>query len=93
MSGPQLARSHELLVTVEENVIMGGAGGAVAESLSEQNIEVKLLHLGLPDQFIDHGEQAVLLAAVGLDCQGIVAAVSARMHKAPRKMASIVDKQ
>jgi 1-deoxy-D-xylulose-5-phosphate synthase len=89
----QLARSHELLVTVEENVIMGGAGGAVAESLSEQNIEAKLLHLGLPDQFIDHGEQAVLLAAVGLDCQGIVAAVSARMHKAPQMIASASDKQ
>ncbi len=73
-----LARSHELLVTVEEHQIMGGAGSAVAEALAAHAVSVPLLHLGLPDRFIDHGDPALLLGSVGLDKAGIAAAIRAR---------------
>jgi 1-deoxy-D-xylulose-5-phosphate synthase len=75
----QLARSHALLVTVEDNVVMGGAGSAVAESLTAQGIGAALLHLGLPDQFIDHGDQNQLLAVAGLNKDGILASIRARL--------------
>jgi len=65
----QMAATHDLVVTVEEHQIMGGAGSAVLEVLSKTNI--KALLLGLPDRFIDHGDSAKLLAAAGLDAQGI----------------------
>ncbi len=68
----ELAASHQLLVTVEENTVMGGAGSAVAESLDMQGITVSLLHLGLPDQFIEQGDHAVLLKLCGLDKDGLV---------------------
>ena len=71
----QLAREHELLVTVEEHQIMGGAGGAVCEALAELGLERPLLLLGLPDRFIDHGDPAKLLASVGLDAVGIEKAI------------------
>jgi 1-deoxy-D-xylulose-5-phosphate synthase len=74
----ELAATHRLLVTVEENAVSGGAGSAVAESLAERSIRAPLLHLGLPDRFVDHGDQAQLLASVGLDRPGIVSAVRAR---------------
>jgi 1-deoxy-D-xylulose-5-phosphate synthase len=73
-----LARTHEALVTVEENVVAGGAGSAVAEALSAQGFAVPLLHLGLPDEFIDHGDPALQLAHVGLDAKGIAASILAR---------------
>jgi 1-deoxy-D-xylulose-5-phosphate synthase len=74
----ELARTHAALVTVEEHVVMGGAGSAVAESLAAQGIVVPLLQLGLPDRFIDHGEQKELLRAEGLDGAGVERAVLAR---------------
>src|SRR6185369_2185801 len=58
----KLAREHHALVTIEENVIAGGAGSAVAEALATVGIVVPLLQLGLPDAFIDHGDPAQLLA-------------------------------
>src|SRR5439155_23906513 len=63
----ELAASHDLLVTVEENVVMGGAGSAVAEALSAAGFAVPLLHLGLPDQFVEHGDPQQLLSDCGLD--------------------------
>jgi 1-deoxy-D-xylulose-5-phosphate synthase len=75
----ELAATHRLLVTVEENAVLGGAGSAVAEALAGRAITTPLLQLGLPDRFIDHGDQAQLLASVGLDRSGIVAAVRARL--------------
>ena len=75
----ELAATHRLLVTVEENSVAGGAGSAVAESLAGRAIATPLLQLGLPDRFIDHGDQAQLLASVGLDKSGIVAAIRARL--------------
>ncbi len=70
-----LAGSHDLLVTVEENAVMGGAGGAVTESLNSQRICVKVLQLGLPDIFIDQGDHAQMLADCGLDKNGIIQSV------------------
>ncbi|HCI14390.1 MAG: 1-deoxy-D-xylulose-5-phosphate synthase [Gallionellales bacterium GWA2_60_142] len=75
----QLAREHELLVTVEENVVQGGAGSAVAECLHQQGLAVPLLQLGLPDSFIEQGEHMQMLADCGLDADGIVAAIRNRL--------------
>jgi 1-deoxy-D-xylulose-5-phosphate synthase len=74
----QLAEEHEYLVTVEEGCIMGGAGAAVAEALAEAGLTKPLLMLGLPDQFIDHGDPNALLASVGLDAKGIAASIRKR---------------
>ena len=74
----ELAASHAGLVTVEEGAIMGGAGSAVAEALAAAGVVSALLQLGLPDRFIDHGEQGALLASVGLDAAGIERAVRTR---------------
>jgi 1-deoxy-D-xylulose-5-phosphate synthase len=71
----QLAEGHELLVTVEEHAAMGGAGGAVCEALAALGLERRMLLLGLPDRFIDHGDPAKLLASVGLDADGIRKAI------------------
>jgi 1-deoxy-D-xylulose-5-phosphate synthase len=73
-----LARTHEALVTVEENVVAGGAGSAVAEVLAAEGFAVPILHLGLPDEFIDHGDPALLLRHCGLDAKGIAASITAR---------------
>jgi 1-deoxy-D-xylulose-5-phosphate synthase len=74
----RLAREHDALVTVEENVVMGGAGSAVAEALAFEGIAIPILHLGLPDAFIDHGDPAQLLAECGLDPAGIAKSIQAR---------------
>jgi 1-deoxy-D-xylulose-5-phosphate synthase len=75
----RLATSHELLVTVEENVVAGGAGAAVAEALAADGLSARLLNLGLPDQFVEHGDPQQLLADCGLDGEGIARAVRARL--------------
>jgi 1-deoxy-D-xylulose-5-phosphate synthase len=71
----QLAANHELVVTVEEHQVMGGAGSAVCETLNALGIERRVLLLGLPDRFIDHGDPAKLLSSVGLDAAGIQQAI------------------
>jgi 1-deoxy-D-xylulose-5-phosphate synthase len=75
----QIAVSHELIVTVEEHAVMGGAGSAVAESLAQTHASARLLLLGLPDRFIDHGDPVRLLAALGLDAAGIEASIRAAL--------------
>jgi len=70
-----LAAEHSLLVSVEENAVIGGAGAEVARVLEEAGNPTRLLRLGIPDRFIEHGDQALLLADVGLDRAGIVRAV------------------
>jgi 1-deoxy-D-xylulose-5-phosphate synthase len=70
----ELANGHELLVTVEEHQVMGGAGSAVCEALAGSKKRVLLL--GLPDRFIDHGDPGRLLASVGLDAAGIQKAIT-----------------
>jgi 1-deoxy-D-xylulose-5-phosphate synthase len=67
----ELAFAHDLLVTIEENVIIGGAGSEVARSLEEQGLSTRLLRLGLPDRFTEHGDSATLLAQLGLDGNSI----------------------
>ena len=70
--------SHDLLVTIEENAIMGGAGTAVHEYLSNEGIETPIMHLGLPDDYIEHGKHEELLASCGLDSAGIVKTIQKR---------------
>lgn len=67
-----MARSHTLLVTVEENALAGGVGAEVSRVLAEQGLRTPVLRLGLPDQFIDHGDPSQLLADAGLNTQGIL---------------------
>lgn len=77
----ELALNHELLVTVEENTVMGGAGSAVMESLASRGIIIKLLQLGLPDFFIDQGDPVQMLADCGLDKNGIIESVRAKLSE------------
>ena len=74
----KIAASHDALVTVEEGAIMGGAGSAVSEALHAAGINKPVLHLGLKDEFIEHGDPAKLLSLQGLDAAGIEAAVLVR---------------
>ena len=76
----ELAGNHSLLVSVEENAVIGGAGSEVGRVLTEHCLDVPLIRLGLPDRFIDHGEQGQLLAELGLDKDGILRAIRARGH-------------
>ena len=74
----KLAREHDALVTVEEGAIMGGAGSAVAECLAKAGLAVPMLQLGLPDEFVDHGDPAKLLSMLGLDAAGIEQSIQRR---------------
>ena len=76
----QIAQSHERIVTVEEGCILGGAGSAVGEALQTLQINLPVLQLGLPDDFIEQGDPAKLLALQGLDALGIEAAIRKRWH-------------
>ncbi len=73
----ELANSHEVLVTVEENVVAGGAGSAVNEFLQAQRIRLPVLNIGLPDEFVEQGGREELLGLIGLDAQGIIAKIQA----------------
>jgi 1-deoxy-D-xylulose-5-phosphate synthase len=94
----ELARKHDLLVTLEENALSGGAGSAVHECLMRRNVQVPLLQLGLPDRFIEHGTRDEALRDAGLDREGIrqsittrlphVARGSARVHALPTTLPS-----
>ena len=74
----ELARSHDVLVTVEDGCLPGGAGSAVGECLAAAGISVPLLSLGLPDEFIEHGDPVKLMALLGLDAAGIEVSVRKR---------------
>jgi 1-deoxy-D-xylulose-5-phosphate synthase len=73
----ELAKSHDLFITVEENVLSGGAGSAVNNFLQAQRILMPVLNIGLPDRFIEQGTREELLAICGLDSQGITAQIEA----------------
>ncbi|MBD8599070.1 MULTISPECIES: 1-deoxy-D-xylulose-5-phosphate synthase [Pseudomonas] len=77
----EMAGSHDLLVTIEENAIMGGAGAAVSEFLARENILKSVLHLGLPDVYVEHAKPAQMLAECGLDVAGIEASINQRLLK------------
>lgn len=74
----ELARTHVALVTLEDNAVAGGAGSAVAELLAAHAMETPLLHLGLPDTFLDHASREELLTQCGLDAAGIQASIETR---------------
>src|SRR5690554_6759233 len=76
----ELAKNHDILVTVEENVIAGGAGSAVSEYLAAKGKRVAVLHLGLPDAFIKHGSQEEIRAELQLDANGLEEQVKAYMQ-------------
>ena len=73
----ELAQTHDLLVTVEDNAVMGGAGSAVNETLAALGLSTPVLNLGLPDCFLDHGSRDELLAEAGLDAAGLCRAITA----------------
>ena len=75
----EMASSHELLVTVEENAISGGAGSGVNELLAANGLAVNILNIGIPDSYIDHGSRADCLAMAGLDASGILEQVNNRL--------------
>lgn len=78
----KVAAEHELIVTLEEGSTMGGAGSAVLEALAAQGLRNPVLQLGLPDQFIEHGDPAKLLSLQGLDAAGIEASIRQRLAAA-----------
>ena len=80
----ELAASHELIVTLEESAVIGGAGAEVARVLDSLAARPRVLRLGLPDHFIDHGDQGQLLASVGLDRAGILASIERATGAAPK---------
>jgi 1-deoxy-D-xylulose-5-phosphate synthase len=87
----QLAHDHDALVTVEEGCIMGGAGSAVLEALQAAGVACPVLTLGLPDEFIEHGDPAKLLAMCGLDAVGIEQAIIKRFGGKPALVRAAVN--
>lgn len=73
-----LSKMHDGFVTIEEASVMGGAGSAVAEALNVHGIQIPVLQIGLPDEFIDHGDQTLLRSKAGLDATGIAASINKR---------------
>lgn len=80
----ELARTHDALVTLEDGCIMGGAGSAVTEALNAAGINVPVLQLGLPDEFVEHGDPAKLMSLCGLDAAGIEASIVKRFGAKPQ---------
>jgi len=76
----QLANSHDLIVTIEENALMGGVGAAVLEAMQALNLTNPTLCLGLPDVFIEHGVHEAMLAECGLDTAGIINAIQLKLN-------------
>jgi 1-deoxy-D-xylulose-5-phosphate synthase len=76
----ELAATHQLIVTVEENTILGGAGSAVNEFLLQENHQISVLNLGLPDKFLDHGKVPQMLENAGLDSKSITKAIQTKLQ-------------
>lgn len=72
----EIAANHELIITIEENAVMGGAGSAVNEYYQQQGLKTNLRMMGLPDHFIDHGDHGQMLSACGLDASGIIDSIN-----------------
>jgi 1-deoxy-D-xylulose-5-phosphate synthase len=77
----ELARSHDLIVSLEDNAVAGGAGSAVNELLAREAVLCPVLNLGLPDRFVEHGKREQQLAWVGLDADGIVETIRSRLNR------------
>ena len=87
----QIAKDYKLIVTLEENGIAGGAGSGVAEYLTQQGAQTPVLHLGLPDTFIDHGKREKILSTLGLNAKGIEHSITQRMNLLFPKQFSVVS--
>jgi len=70
-----VAKGHDIIVTLEEAMIAGGAGSACAECIAAEGLPVRVLRLGLPDEFVLHGDRTTLLAMCGLDAAGIAESI------------------
>jgi 1-deoxy-D-xylulose-5-phosphate synthase len=70
-----IASRHRALITIEENAISGGAGSGVGELLTAAGLQLPMLHIGIPDRFIEHGTRDTCLARAGLDLAGLTAQV------------------
>ena len=70
-----LAARHRAIITIEENAVIGGAGAGVGELLAAAGLQLPLLHIGIPDRFIEHGSRDTCLASAGLDLAGLTASV------------------
>ena len=77
----EIARTHDRLVTLEDNAIAGGAGSAVTEYLNQANMSIKVLQLGYPDTFVEQGTQQELNQLWGLDSEGIQNAIAAHFNE------------
>jgi 1-deoxy-D-xylulose-5-phosphate synthase len=75
----EMAKSHSLLVTIEENSVIGGAGSGVNELLAAAGVTVQVLNIGIPDRYIEHGSRDDCLAMAGLDAQGILEQINNRL--------------
>ncbi len=88
----RLAGDHALLVTVEENVVMGGAGSAVGECLATHNLSTSIIHIGLPDRFVEQGGREELLTECGLTAEGILRRISSHARQiSPQKTAAKIN--
>ncbi|HSE11262.1 MAG TPA: transketolase C-terminal domain-containing protein, partial [Rudaea sp.] len=86
----ELARTHTALVTIEDNAVAGGAGSAVAEFLAGGNLQIPLLQLGLPDEFLEHASREQLLAEAGIDAAGLRKAILKRWPQfAPKPVVEV----
>ena len=74
-----LASRHDLLVTVEENTVQGGAGSAVSEVLARNGVVLPILNLGIPDYYVEHGKPAEMIAECGLNAEGIEQSIRERL--------------
>ncbi len=74
-----LAQNHQLLVTIEENAVIGGAGSGICLQIMSESLSCSVLNLGLPDTFIEHGDTKALYTAAGLDAEGIEAHIKTRL--------------
>src|SRR5690606_35471846 len=81
----ELTLHHDLIITLEENTVAGGAGSAVNEFLQRENLLIPVLNLGLPDHFQSHGSHVQMLTEIGLDNKGILANIKARLEKLPKQ--------
>ena len=84
----KMAKEHDLIVTLEEGAVGGGAGSACLEALSTAGIEVSTLVIGLPDRFVDHGDHALLMKECGLDAVGISKAIADKLGISVKQQAA-----
>ena len=77
----KLAANHQLVVTVEESAVMGGAGSAVNEFLAQTSTPIQTLNLGLPDKFLEHGKPSEMLDGINLNCEGIIQAIKNKQNE------------